>query len=359
MKVLIVGPNIDDSNQIGGIITVIKTILSTITIDYSYFSRSPKLNEKNLKGKLNWFKKINEFTKNCNQQNPDIVHIHTAMNTSALFRDVIWVFIAKVLRIKILLHVHGGKYLFRAPNNPVVCLIKKLLFKLSDAIVVLSETEKEELIATHSQKDKKVFVLENAIDLNQIPPLEIKTLNPEKLDIVFLGRICESKGIDDLIQALILLKNDNVSFQFNLYGQGELERSTVSLLQSELKDQFTFYGVVSGNEKWNALQKSDIFILPSRYGEGLPMTILEAMALGKIVIATNDASIGTVIQNANNGFIVEKYNPQSITETIKSISSYKAKDLLNISRNAITTVNQKYSAAKYIIELETIYNTLV
>ncbi len=64
---------------------------------------------------------------------------------------------------------------------------------------------------------------------------------------------------------------------------------------------------------------SDIFLLPSRYGEGMPMAMLEAMALGKVVVVSEDASIKTVIIDGYNGIIVKKFNPDDIYLRLKEI----------------------------------------
>src|SRR6266850_4192014 len=120
MKVLITAPDLDDTRQVGGIITVINTIISAIHVKYDIFVRSPRAGERHLFGKIKWISKIVVYIKLCASKNYDIIHIHTAMNRSALVRDAIWVFIGNLMGPRILLHAHGGKYLFELPPSKIV-----------------------------------------------------------------------------------------------------------------------------------------------------------------------------------------------------------------------------------------------
>ncbi len=358
-QVLIVGPNINDNSQIGGIITVVKTILSVVSIPCTYFVRSPKRGSKNFIGIIKWITTIFSFFKICRDKSISLVHIHTAMNKSAILRDFIWVFISYSLKKKILLHLHGGTYLFKDPENKLMRVLVRKSFKKASKIIVLSAIEKSQIIELYQLKAETIEVLENAINLTEIPQMVEKPFDSNCPNIVFLGRISENKGIEDLLEALTLLRKDGVNFHFNLYGQGELEEKVISFLDEKLKNKCTFHGVVSGRLKWEALNGADIFILPSRYGEGLPMTILEAMALKKIVVATNDASIGIVIEHKLNGFIVEKYNPKSIIETIKGIIELDLIKRNDIGVCARKTIEDCYSANSYIIKLTKIYNNTI
>jgi glycosyltransferase involved in cell wall biosynthesis len=361
MKVLFTAPNLDDSKQVGGIITVINTILSVITVEYKIFIRSPAVENRNLIGKIKWIKRIFVFARLCFTGNYDIVHIHTAMNRPALFRDIIWVFIGSFSSSKILLHIHGGKYLFEKPASRTMSFLIKRIFKNSDSIIVLSELEKTAVLNLYQVK-KPLYVLENAINTDFISSeiAKIKTeRNNDLLRIVFMGRITESKGIHDIVDALLQLNQLTTKFRFDLYGDGELKDYVVKQLSPELNDRFQFHGIVSGTSKWSALLQSDVFLLPSRYGEGLPMALLEAMFLGKIAVTTNDASMGIVVKNNVNGFIVEKNDPVGIKNLLQQIMSFDFNRCSALGQEATSTVLNNYSTNSYIIRLERLYNKLI
>ncbi len=356
MNVLITGPNLDSSKQVGGIITVIKTILSVISVPHAMFVRSPEQEKKgNLSGKVKWLGKIFGFIKINLSGKYTIVHVHTAMNKSAILRDFIWVFIGSFFKVKVLLHVHGGKFLFEVPPKGALLTIIHRMFRMSDALIVLSEKEKktiEELYATKSP----IHVLENAINLEEIPVMTENTVKRDLTKLIFIGRITESKGIHDIVEAFQLMnESERAHFTFDLYGQGELTAYMEEQLSTLLGQRFAYHGIVSGDGKWQAMQKADVFLLPSRYGEGLPMALLEAMALGKIVLTTDDASIGLVVHNEVNGYMVEKYNPALLKESLLSIHSAESTKIEHISEKAKATVQEHFSAHRYIQKLETIY----
>jgi len=358
MKVLITGPNLDDSKQVGGIITVINTILSVITSEYKFFSRSPVQEEKSsIWGKLKWLGKIFQFIEINSKEKFDVIHVHTAMNKSAIFRDYIWVFLGRFFKAKVLLHVHGGKFLFEKPTSGLTGNIINRMFADANSIIVLSEKEEESLKNLYTTQ-KTIHVLENAINLEQIPVFDndLNDENEHLTKLIFIGRVTESKGLHDILEAIQMMSPlDREKFIFDMYGEGDLLTEMLEGFKEYLGERFNYHGIVSGEGKWHALNASDVFLLPSRYGEGLPMALLEAMALGKMVLTTNDASMSLVVKDRKNGFMVDKYNPEDIKKAMLSIVDLKEQERNNISKEAQKTVYDNYSAERYIVRLETIY----
>ena len=121
-----------------------------------------------------------------------------------------------------------------------------------------------------------------------------------------------------------------------------------------LGDKFYYGGVVAGAEKWRQLAASGVFLLPSRYGEGLPMALLEAMAARCVVIAADVASIRAVIKDGENGLMVEPYNAAQVVEKLKFALSGKS-ELESLRRKARVTVETKFAISNYIENLDNIY----
>ena len=360
MKVLITAPDLDDTRQVGGIITLVNTIISVINVRYTIFVRSPSAGEQNLLGKIKWIWKIIAYLKLCSSKDYDVIHIHTAMNRPALLRDFILVFIGDLTRSRILLHLHGGKYLFELPGSRTLRNLIKRMYLKSRAIIVLSEKEKESIIGLY-QVAVPVYVLENAINTDLVSDEIVQFKKKWKsgpLKLIFIGRITESKGIHEIVQALIELNEITTKFDLDFYGDGDLKDYVLKKLDPVLKERFKYHGIVSGNEKWTALQQSDVFLLPSRYGEGLPMALLEAMFLGKIVVTTNDGSMGVIVNNRINGFVINKHNAAGLKGVLMEVMDFTTEQVEEMARVAKSTVLKNYSASQYIKKLESIYSEI-
>jgi glycosyltransferase involved in cell wall biosynthesis len=215
--------------------------------------------------------------------------------------------------------------------------------------LVLSEHEKESV--TRRWKNLDVRILPNAIATDQT--ISRKDDGGERA-IIFLGRIHESKGLHEIIEACRILKNENLQFRFGCFGAGPLKDFFIAEMTKILGEKFYYGGVISGAEKWKQLANSDVFLLPSRYGEGLPLAMLEAMAAGCVPVAGDVASVRAVIKDGTNGFMVEPYNIPQIAEKLKILLSNKT-DWEALRRNARKTVEEKFAISEYIRKLESLY----
>ena len=149
-------------------------------------------------------------------------------------------------------------------------------------------------------------------------------------------------------------KAENFNFQFNCFGAGALKDFFIAEMSQILGEKFYYGGVVSGAEKWKRLAESDIFLLPSRYGEGLPLAMLEAMAARCVVIASDVASVRAVIKDGENGLMVEPYNRAQVVEKLKFLLSGKA-DWESLQRKARATIEENFAITDYVKKLEKIY----
>jgi glycosyltransferase involved in cell wall biosynthesis len=104
------------------------------------------------------------------------------------------------------------------------------------------------------------------------------------------------------------------------------------------------------------LGQSDIFVLPSRYGEGLPMAMLEAMATGCIVIVGDVASVSTVISDGTNGYMIKPNDAPGLASKMKVVLDDKL-EWGTIRENAVTTVRNRFEITAYIDRLEKMYGS--
>ena len=161
-------------------------------------------------------------------------------------------------------------------------------------------------------------------------------------EILFVGTLSERKGIHILLEALSQLKNDGVLLNLNIVGQGEGEVRFKSLAEKlGVAKSIKWHGYVSfGKGLLDIYKSSDLFVLPSISGEGMPKVIVEAMSQGLPVVATNTGSTKMIMAESQAGILVEPNRSNELALAIKQIieneqerSSYTKNGLKYALRN--------------------------
>lgn len=356
MNILITAPSLNTKNNVSGISSVVNNILETTELNYIHFEVGKQDKEKrNLKWILKQFylpiSLFIVFLKN----KIDLFHLNAPLNKLSVVRDFTLLMVAKIFRKKTILHFHGGEFLIKVPESKILFNFLNLYFKLGDKIITLSSYEKELVSKNYNIPLEKIVPLENCV----IPLKDIKKEKKEKVRIIFLGRIVESKGINEIIISMKKLYDYRKDFEFFLYGTGPLEDIIIKEFNDYMPNSFKFKGIISGKEKDEAMIKSDIFILPSLHGEGLPIALLEAMNTENICIVTNDGSMATVITNNENGFIVKKGDSNDLFNKLNISIDLILTENKIIPKNAKNTILEKYNSSIYSKKLKEIYIELV
>jgi glycosyltransferase involved in cell wall biosynthesis len=350
MKILITAPSLDESRNVSGISTVVRQIMEHGTFDYLHFTAGRRDGEK---ASLLWLLKQAvmplQFYSQCLAHYPDAVHINTALTDLSIWRDAILTLVAKMAGHRVVLAIHGGRYLMDDFTSPRLARVTEKMLRRASVILVLSETEKQSIERRWQGLD--IRVLPNAVAVPKLPRRESNTDVPS---LLFFGRLHESKGLEELTAACRILRGDGVRFRLNCYGDGPLRENFVAGMTAVLGEDFHYGGVVAGNEKWRKYNDADIFVLPSRYGEGLPMALLEAMGTGCLAVASEMASVASVITDGVNGYLIAPGDADAIADKLKFVIENRA-GWKAIGKNAAATVKEKFAIAEYIEKLEGIY----
>jgi colanic acid/amylovoran biosynthesis glycosyltransferase len=169
-----------------------------------------------------------------------------------------------------------------------------------------------------------------------------------KVKILHSGRIVGKKGVPDLIKVFseLLTKHDQI--ELHLVGDGrELEECKELVDKLALNYKVIFYGAVSHNKVKDIMNNADIFVLNSRKDEngdmeGTPVTILEAMSMGKAVVSTKHAGIPFVIQHGKNGLLVEEYSNDELKQNIEKLI-VNPELRKSLGKEAEVTIRKSYS----------------
>lgn len=279
-------------------------------------------------------------------RNIQIVHIHTASNNS--FRRSAWfVRLAKFMHRKVILHIHGGgfKEYFRTRPQWINSILRKC-----DAIITLTEGWKNYFVNDLHLED--VFVVPNVISSPHRNPIP-----HDRFTLLFLGLVCEEKGIFDLLNVIKEHKDEwNDTLLLLIGGNGETDRLIKEIEENGLDHIVHFEGWVSGEKKIQLFNMSDALILPS-YTEGLPVSILEAMSYGLPILATPVGGIPEVVIDGVSGFYFSAGNKNDIYQSINKLMHSKT-ELKTMSENNLRKANEHLP--NFVANnLNRLYNVLV
>ena len=354
MNIIITSPSLDPNTNVTGISSVTQFIIDN-NADHNYIHF--ELGKKDAEHRnVLWFLRILlSYFNWCIillKTKDALVHFNFAMSKPSIIRDSPLIIISRIFRTRMIIHLHGGEYLMNREMPLWMKLVLRLDFSGSIRKVVLSTLEAEALKSR--LKTKNIFVLPNCVDLKDARKFKRDSMSIINLNLLFLGRISEKKGIEYIYLALQSLKEKGIKFKFVMAGIGEEESIYVPKFKELLGNDFQFPGVVFGEAKIKLLEESNIFLLPSFF-EGLPMSLLESMSFGMVPVVTEVGSIKNVITDGVNGIFVKKYSFDDIVSAIERLSTDKAY-MYSLSQNAQQYIFDNYNPKEYICRLNQIYN---
>lgn len=230
--------------------------------------------------------------------------------------------------------------------------LARFIVKNSDTILSVSQHRAHTLISLlpKSQREdieKKLQIIPMGIDKGLLSVNRAKQDLKDNLSIsfkyviLFVGRLVEVKGCQYLIESLKMVTAHRSDALLLIVGSGPLE-SKLKRIVSEcgLSKYVRFEGFVDHNKIGIYYTLADVVVIPSivdssGYEEGLPVTLLEAMAAGKAVVGTNTRGLCEVIRNGENGLLVDQKCPEQLAEKILDLLN---NDMLraNLSKNALS-----------------------
>ena len=249
------------------------------------------------------------------------VHAHFAGRTTEVS-----LFLARFL---------GVGYSFTGHSNDVISNYPLLFEKLEQAsfTVAISERARQAMAERMTTPDR-VYLIRTGLDLNFFQPNA--ALQEQYPTIVSIGRIVESKGFEDLIEACDILRWKGERFQCRIVGKGPAEQFIKQKVSDlHLTDYVTFEGELVSTQVLNQLQKAWIYTLAckrvqggkqdhdSRYvpfvEDGIPVSLIEAMAVELPVVTTSVGAICELVEHRETGLIVDEQNPIALAEALEAL----------------------------------------
>ncbi|MGN6421606.1 MAG: glycosyltransferase family 4 protein [Pseudobacter sp.] len=301
------------------------------------------------------WKKVKQFIQ---QNDINLVHAHGTRANSNVF----WA--TRKLKLPLVYTIHGWS--FHDDQQPLIRKIRvmgeQLLTNKSDVNISVS--------ASNQQTGKKYFsrfdsvVINNGIDQNKFDPSRNfknirKELNiaEDATLLLFVARFIHQKQPLKLIEAFAKAQQQDPKLQLLMVGDGD-QKATALQMVKELNIENKVIFQPFRQDVPDVLKAADIFILPSLW-EGLPIGLLEAMAMGKAIIGTQVDGTSEVIRHNENGVLI---STDGLADNLAEAVVLMAADPLMRSRlgeAARKTISSTYSAANMTREIEAIYYRLL
>lgn len=294
----------------------------------------------------------------------DLIHVHGHPYLSSLYAAKLAKFSGKpvVLTQHNTFIAYGGSVWDHIEwwNDATV---GKQVLKSSDRIIVVSNATKNYVLSLGADSSKTT-VIHNGVDINRFKPSnQMRTIVRRKLGIsddaivaLTVRRLVYKNGIDTLIDSARITLRQNPRIVFLVVGTGpDREAVQMQIQQLGISDRFRLTGFVSDADLPAYYNAADLFVLPSKSGEGLPLVALEAISTGLPVIATNVGGISEVMVEGG-GKLVSAGRPE---EMAKAILEFSKTDFSTVKTAVRAVAERTFSWEENVKRLAEIYEELI
>lgn len=321
MKIAITIP---DMNQLGGVSSYYKSIFPHIQknkrVRIVAFHMGSGVNKG---GFLHPVADQIRFRKFIKKENPDLIHVNPSLNFKSFIRDGIFILQSKHRKKPVLVFFRGWKTSFEKKVRILLKWFFNLTYLKSNCFIVLSSEFKSRLREWGIKSN--IILGTTAVDIRLLRNFSLshKTSSLKKKNafkILFLSRIEKQKGIYETIDAFDRLLKKGYDLSLSIAGDGDDIYGVKEYLKHKdiPEDRLVFMGVVSGNEKIKSFMEHDIYCFPS-HSEGMPNSVLEAMAFGLPVITCPVGGLKDFFQHGKMGFLTEIGNSEQLAQSIEKL----------------------------------------
>jgi glycosyltransferase involved in cell wall biosynthesis len=252
----------------------------------------------------------------------DVVHINPSLLPKAIIRDGIFLLLSKLLGKRVLVFFHGWDAGFEQTLRKYFARIFKWTYFKADVVLVLANEFSSRLISMGYTGP--VHIGSTAIDdvmlLGTVPEsYALKYSHQGKgFRILFLSRIVKKKGVFEAVDAYRDLRSRHPTATLTIAGEGpDLESVKTYVRDRSIPDVF-FAGFVTGSSKADAFREADVYLFPT-HSEGMPLSVLEAMAYGLPVVTRPVGALRDFFVDKKMGFIIESLAPRDIADALEHL----------------------------------------
>ncbi len=350
----------------GGIKHYYSVLKGRFNIPVEYMHRGAR-NWPYREGKITELKRIitdlYTFYRKVNPEEYSLVQTSTSFGWFSLIRDGVYLFVARRKGIKTIAFYRGwSDKVQRRLERRGLWFYKRIFMNVS-ASIALSEKVASTLrgwgFTNPIYIETTLFDESLLTGINIDQHLQSKSARSKtELNVLFLARVEKEKGIFEALKAVRLLQESNPEkrINFTIAGSGRADEEIKTTIADLGLENVNILGHVSGDEKRDAYLHADCYLFPT-YREGMPNSILEAMAFGLPVISRPVGSIPEIVKK-ENGFLSDSYEPKIFSSFLQQLLDNRQ------LQSEMSVINSNFAKQNFYSEvvlrrLEKIYSEVV
>ena len=303
-----------------------------------------------------------KFYRSLKRERYDAVILNPSLNPKSFFRDSVFMMLCSLTRTKTIVFWHGWRWDFEKKVIQKIIPFFRFSFGKADAMILLA-SDFLKRVESFGYKNKAYLgttVVDDTLfeigDKNQA--FHQRSLSPnDPITLLFLARVEVPKGIYETIDSFIELKKDYPNLKMNIAGTGSaLEEVKNRITERNISD-VELLGWISGPEKAKTFCDADIYVFAS-YTEGMPISLLEAMATGMALITTDVGGIKDFFENGKMGRIVEVKNTADLKAKIEEFLK-NPEEINKIGTYNRTYARQNFTAVEVTKKIESVIEDVV
>jgi glycosyltransferase involved in cell wall biosynthesis len=307
MKILFLVPHLFKH---GGVASYYTSLRDNLGSDYVYFFRGNRSSVITKESYLDYFLDYFRFIKVLNSHKFDLIVINTSLAKIGCTRDAVFIFLLKLFKKKFIVFFHGWSkgYEIQISSQKKYNSFPIRQFKKASAIIVLATDFKEVLKSWGF--NQRIYLETTIIGDDLLKNFNINknkyAVKDKPFTFLFLARIEKAKGIFETIKLFDSIQKyySERKFKLLLAGDGTASEELKEYIKKNNIPNIEFLGHIVGSKKENALLNAHFFLFPS-YGEGMPISVLEAMAFGLPVLTTSVGGLKDFFEDGKMGVLLE------------------------------------------------------
>ncbi len=284
---------------------------------------------------------------------PDVVVLNPSLGLAALCRDGLYLILTLIFRIKSVVFIHGWDKKMEQKIDSYPSLFTNL-FNRTQKILVLSEEFRQKLLQWGITTQIKLTTTKVDDKLIGDWSPEIKTSNHT---LLYLARIEREKGIFTTLDIFDQVRKELPKAELVVAGNGSDLMDAKRYVKEKKIPNVNFVGYLRGTQIQEVFRKATVYIFPTSYGEGMPTSVLEAMAFGLPVLTSPVGGLNDFFEDGKMGFLINPSDTKTYVE--KAIWLLNQMDEVDkISHFNHSYASNYFYASKVCKSLESEFNLL-